>query len=421
MLRLISITTLLAVVGAADYGLDCSFPIQNHEMSCGDLLGDRQKVYDDFMEGCRKFYGDKAASCDSYENDRIEMSYRQAQSMVNYTSTGFKKIKAPKAVWDLLSGHWERNKDKKKKEQWGVGNIYVNHWDSPTYMVSVEDKTLDGGGYELKQAVWDAVKPTIEQWTGMELQPVSMYGIRIYTDGAILNPHVDRLPLVSSCIINVAQDVDEPWPLEVYDRNDRAVNVTMEPGDMVLYESGTLMHGRPFALKGKYYANIFVHFEPTGRKIGDTSNAYLDELDDFLPPYILPGSPEVENWVKRHPHGWRKPSPSAPIKQANSPQGHYAAAVGDVDMLVEIAKKDRRLLHKTDKLGWRPIHEAVRGGHKDAVEMLIKHGAGKNSRTRPDGKGASPLNLALAYHDADHPVVRYLKSIGAKDISEGEL
>jgi hypothetical protein len=26
----------------------------------------------------------------------------------------------------------------------------------------------------------------------------------------------DRLPLVSSAIINVAQDVDEPWPLEVY-------------------------------------------------------------------------------------------------------------------------------------------------------------------------------------------------------------
>lgn len=25
--------------------------------------------------------------------------------------------------------------------------------------------------------------------------------------------------------------MDEPWPLEVYDRHDRAVNVTMEPGE----------------------------------------------------------------------------------------------------------------------------------------------------------------------------------------------
>lgn len=60
----------------------------------------------------------------------------------------------------------------------------------------------------------------------MEQKPISMYGIRKYTTGAILNPHVDRLPLVSSCIVNVAQDVDEPWPLEIYDRQGKAVNVT---------------------------------------------------------------------------------------------------------------------------------------------------------------------------------------------------
>ena len=84
----------------------------------------------------------------------------------------------------------------------------------------------------------------------MELTPVSQYGIRVYTEGAILSPHVDRLPLVSSCIVNVAQDVDEPWSLEVYDRQGRAVNVTMEPGDMVLYESGSPIHRYPFPLKG---------------------------------------------------------------------------------------------------------------------------------------------------------------------------
>ena len=33
----------------------------------------------------------------------------------------------------------------------------------------------------------------------------------------------------------IFSDVDEPWPLEIYDRQGNAVNVTMEPGDMVLY------------------------------------------------------------------------------------------------------------------------------------------------------------------------------------------
>jgi prolyl 4-hydroxylase len=71
----------------------------------------------------------------------------------------------------------------------------------------------------------------------------------MYTD-------VDRLPLVSSCIIQVGQDVDEPWPIEVYSHDGMAHNVTMQPGDMVLYESHTVLHGRPFPLKGRHYVNL---------------------------------------------------------------------------------------------------------------------------------------------------------------------
>jgi hypothetical protein len=134
-------------------------------------------------------------------------------------------------LWDLINDYWQKNKDKKVIEEWGMGNVYTNNWAAPTYMVSVENTGLRGGGMRMKEKIWEAARPTIEQWTGMKLQPSSLYGIRVYTEGAILAPHVDRLPLVSSCIINVDQDVDEPWMLEVYDRHDRAVNVTMEVRD----------------------------------------------------------------------------------------------------------------------------------------------------------------------------------------------
>jgi prolyl 4-hydroxylase len=66
----------------ATYGVDCSFPIHSKEFQCGNLLGDRKKVYDEFMEGCRDFYGSKGKRCDSVEKDRIAMSVRQPQSMV---------------------------------------------------------------------------------------------------------------------------------------------------------------------------------------------------------------------------------------------------------------------------------------------------------------------------------------------------
>ena len=125
-------------------------------------------------------------------------------------------------------------------------------------MISVEDRKLRGGGGVLKTAIWDAARDTIQEWTGEELTECSLYGIRVYTEGAVLATHVDRMPLVSSAIVNVAQDVDEPWPLEVISHDGRAYNVTMEPGDMVMYESHSILHGRPFPLKGRYYANIFV-------------------------------------------------------------------------------------------------------------------------------------------------------------------
>ena len=41
----------------------------------------------------------------------------------------------------------------------------------------------------------------------------------------------------------MAQDVDEPWPLEVIGHDGKAYNVTMEPGDLVLYESHSIIHG----------------------------------------------------------------------------------------------------------------------------------------------------------------------------------
>jgi prolyl 4-hydroxylase len=36
----------------------------------------------------------------------------------------------------------------------------------------------------------------------------------------------------------------------------------MKPGDLLLYESARLLHGRPSPFKGRSYANVFVHYQP---------------------------------------------------------------------------------------------------------------------------------------------------------------
>lgn len=170
------------------------------------------------------------------------------------------------------------------------------------------------------------------------------------------------------------------------------------------------MHGRPFPLKGRFYANIFIHFEPTGEHLYDGE---WDEVDDFFPPYILPNSPEMKHWERQNPAGWKKQSPSA--AQVTKQLGHAAAAVGDVEVLKEIAAEDRRALHAADENGWQPIHEAVRGGHLDAVRLLVEHGADINAVTN-GGSGVSPYNIAIKSFSAAHPVAEFLEELGAINV-----
>jgi prolyl 4-hydroxylase len=186
---------------------------------------------------------------------------------------------------------------------------------------------------------------------------------------------------------------------------------------MVLYESHSLIHGRPFPLKGRYYANIFIHFEPTGRKLSHHSDDYKDDLDDFLPPYILPNSPEVENWISWNPHGWKMPAPS--VTAVDIPAAHRAAAIGDTESIQKIAVNDKKALHAKDGNGWQPIHEAARAGHVHVIKLLLEHDVDINARTH-GGKGGSPLNVAINTLSKSHPVSKFLEDNGGINI-EPEL
>jgi len=293
-------------------------------------------------------------------------------------------------------------------------------------MISVENTQLRGGGGILKQAIWDAARETIQEWTQEELTQCSLYGIRVYTEGAVLGTHVDRMPLISSAIVNVAQDVDEPWPIEVIGHDGRAHNITMEPGDMVLYESHSILHGRPFPLKGRFFANIFIHFEPTGHTLrhtggdhsGDVNEKYAQAVKrrqggheqdhDGLPPYIQEGTTEAKRWHDRHPDNRR--SAKARSNQTGSTAAHAAARSGDVETLKEIVEIMEDYVNQKDSNGWTPLHEGARAGYVEVVEVLMENGASINEKTN---SGETALWWAEEKHGEDHPIVRFMKSLGA--------
>ncbi len=226
---------------------------------------------------------------------------------------------------------------------------------------------------------------------------------------------MDRLPLVSSCIINVDQDLDEPWPIEVYDHEGKAYNVTMEPGDMVLYESSTVLHGRPFPMKGRYFANVFVHFEPI-------VHAEMNEHDEAVRNGRVTEEPLA---VKRRHGGNANSNNNAPrnLRNNNTPRRlspdeedakylRLHAAHGNIEDMHEILQRKPQLLHAADENRWQPLHEAIRSGKPETVKYLVELGADLKWKIK---NGGTAMWLAKDSLPVDHEIIQYLKSVGAPD------
>lgn len=180
---------------------------------------------------------------------------------------------------------------------------------------------------------------------------------------------------------------------------------------MILYESHSILHGRPFPLKGRYMANLFVHFEAVG-ELGTDLSSYTSDL----PPYLIPGSPEEANWRRENPKGF---NPTGKVRD----QGktglrrpiHDMAQKGDYRSLARLVDEEASLIHLQDENGWTPLNEAVRGGYVQLVKYLHDKGADVNHRT-DRGRGGSILHYALQFHKDTHPLVKFLQGAGAIDV-----
>jgi ankyrin repeat protein len=160
-------------------------------------------------------------------------------------------------------------------------------------------------------------------------------------------------------------------------------------------------------MNGKFYANIFVHFEPIGALAfppeASLSDIMIDQdghdaIEHGLPPYIIPGSDWETEWRENNPRGW----------QLLHSDVHTAAINGDLSTIRDIAIQNPTALHEPDDNGWHPIHEAVRAGHSEVVKFFLEAGADVNEISN-HGEGYSPLALAIQYHAEDHSIVEFLK------------
>ena len=370
----------------------------------------------------------------------------------NYTELGFSKHQVPEDVFPLLNSFWEDNSENDQTESWSEGTTSVNYWKTPTTMVDIDGSNLPGHK-GLAQKVTLAVQEILEDWIGEDLTPCSLYGVRVFHGGAVVAHHVDQLPFVISAIVNVAQDLAFDWPIEMIGHDGMAYNVTLQPGEMLLYEGHSVIHGRPFSLRGLYQANIFLHFEPTDYTIRheasstgklpdktqlnpeelykrafelydpDRISSFLGKLRD-IPPYINKKTQSELRWkgIQEDARPIYTNEYTLKVKIHDDPKEerfhldlHHFASTGNLEKLMKELEKRPDAVHQKDNNGWMLIHEAARGGHKHILKELVKLKSDINTRTN-SGKGATPLWWADQTHGSKHPATKYLQKLGAQKI-----
>ena len=106
--------------------------------------------------------------------------------------------------------------------------------------------------------------------------------------------HVDEVESghVIGAILQITQDPDiaenNSWALEVIDYTGQRQQIAMKPGQMLLFESSRLVHGRPSVLQGKYYVNSFFYYRPpSGWKVYPKGNLRGVPMAEYTEGYTV--------------------------------------------------------------------------------------------------------------------------------------
>ena len=191
-----------------------------------------------------------------------------------FTTRGVEKVRMPESLFRHFQDKLERNAG---PDNWipetetaaGVINnqiIAENGTEGSKKVVKIPRSKMLYLDMEDIELTFKTLGPLAEEWAGVKLRPSSIYGIRRYVNNSALISHIDKVNThVISLILNLGQDVEEDWPLFVRPHTGEDEAVLLRPGDMLWYESASVIHGRQWPLRGNSYDNLFVHFKPRGR------------------------------------------------------------------------------------------------------------------------------------------------------------
>ena len=196
-------------------------------------------------------------------------NWAQPSLVPSFTRRGFEKRKVPEHLYKYLLES-VKNGRTMREPCIPSGHINCNEDGEDNNAAEVEIIAVDRG--EMRRVVNESLISLASDWADTALVFSDYWGPRKYRRGARLSLHVDKLTThIISVIINIEQEQD--WGLDILDHDGDSHEVSLQPGEMLLYESAKLPHGRVKPLIGDSYTNIFVHFKPSNHEF-DNNNAW---------------------------------------------------------------------------------------------------------------------------------------------------
>jgi len=178
----------------------------------------------------------------------IEYDPSPLEKITRATEKGFQVVNVPPAVLSVFQEFYDREK------------LKPENYNGKEYYIKEDCFVQDINAYPEKvKFIKQAMLEIHEEWCGRELEPAVVYGVRSYSAGSTLKAHFDRQD-THHIASSITLGKDHTWNLNIQDHDKQWWAVDIEPGQMIMFESGVCIHGRLDPFQGTYYDNIYTHF-----------------------------------------------------------------------------------------------------------------------------------------------------------------
>ena len=266
------------------------------------------------------------------------MFIAQARMLDNFTSAQWEVVDAPAAIHAKLLARLDQGRATARRES-ATGVLSGVHGPNAADFVAQE---------ALNYEVLDALLPLHEAWCNCELEPTSVYGVRLYREGATLIDHLDVPEThVISSILHIDSKLRAPFPIEIEDASGAYASVSLEPGQMMFYESAKCFHRRSVPMQGDYYGSLFLHYRPKRWTFS------RDDIRVAVPPFWADGLGRTDD--------------SARAQEEDA----AAAAAAAVLLPGESATLTVELDAASEPPAWPVVLEWLRPGTRERVPVAI--------------------------------------------------